>query len=31
MVVAGAAGMDQGLKTWSGALAGLNISSFHFG
>jgi aromatic ring-opening dioxygenase catalytic subunit (LigB family) len=31
MVVAGAAGDDRGVTTWSGSLAGLNISGFRFG
>ena len=31
MVVAGAAGVDRGVTTWSGSLAGLNISAFRFG
>lgn len=31
MVVAGAAGADHGVTTWSGAIAGLNISAFRFG
>ncbi len=31
MVVAGAAGTDRGVTTWSGSLAGLNMSAFRFG
>ena len=31
MVVAGAAGADRGVTTWSGSLAGLAISAFRFG
>ena len=31
MFVAGAAGSDRGTITWSGSLAGLKISGFHFG
>jgi aromatic ring-opening dioxygenase catalytic subunit (LigB family) len=31
MVVAGAAGADRGLTTWSGTLAGLRGSGFRFG
>jgi aromatic ring-opening dioxygenase catalytic subunit (LigB family) len=31
LVVAGAAGDDQGLTTWSGTFAGMKMSGFHFG
>jgi aromatic ring-opening dioxygenase catalytic subunit (LigB family) len=31
MVAAGAAGSDRGATTWTGSLAGLTVSSFHFG
>jgi aromatic ring-opening dioxygenase catalytic subunit (LigB family) len=31
MVVAGAAGEDPGLTTWSGTFAGMKMSGFHFG
>ena len=31
MVTAGAAGADRGVTTWTGSLAGLNISAFSFG
>jgi aromatic ring-opening dioxygenase catalytic subunit (LigB family) len=31
MVVAGAAGADPGVTTWTGSLAGLTISAFRFG
>lgn len=31
MVVAGAAGTDHGVTTWSGSLAGFPVSAFHFG
>ena len=31
MVVAGAAGRDAGVVTWSGSFVGMKVSSFHFG
>jgi len=31
MVVAGAAGMDRGVPGWSGTLAGVPLSAWHFG
>lgn len=31
MVVAGAAGTDAGVVTWSGTFAGMKVTSFHFG
>jgi aromatic ring-opening dioxygenase catalytic subunit (LigB family) len=31
MVVAGAAGADRGVSTWSGSFGGFPISGFHFG
>jgi aromatic ring-opening dioxygenase catalytic subunit (LigB family) len=31
MVVAGAAGLDRGRTAYSGTLAGLRVSAFHFG
>jgi aromatic ring-opening dioxygenase catalytic subunit (LigB family) len=31
MVIAGAAGEDQGTTTWSGTFMGMKVSGFHFG
>jgi aromatic ring-opening dioxygenase catalytic subunit (LigB family) len=31
MVIAGAAGEDQGVLTWAGSMMGARISGYHFG